>query len=325
MKSLAFTLTLCVAFALPASASEPAPVDVQIQPERSAAEQIDKLQLPENPTRAQCEAFIAELRVLVAKRDTFNGRNDTAITKLNSIPVEHIKLLVQIAENGNALKTYARYAIRRYDPESYRKIAIDGLAEDHSFMLLIAENGWYQAAKDTIVARLERTDPFTDVPMYWFQAFVEVAEPQHHELLHKMALNFNVRSATVVMNRLSLLERLEGYDFVRTAKACWANITPALGNTRSSYLKEIISPIVIRNGNIDAMAYAVEKTINPDGGMRNTDFNTKLSNINTADYLVRRHLDFRGTNQEIADWFNANRDELAFDTFTQRFVLPEDF
>ena len=313
------------------SANPQAPAQVQDPPKLTPAEQIDKLQLPENPTRAQCEAFIAELRVLVVKRGTFNFRNDTAITKLNSIPVEHISLLVQIVynrfapENFKNFGYFARHAIKRYDPESYRKIAIDGLAEDPSFMLLIAENGWYEAAKDTIITRLEKTEPFTDLPMYWFQAFVEVAEPEHHELLHRMALNFNVSSARTVTAKLSLLERLEGYDFAYTANACWAKIAPELGKTRSSYLKEIISPIVIRSGNIDAMAYAVEQTINPDGGMRNTDFNTHLSNINTPDYLIRRHLDFRGTHQEIADWFNANREKLVFDRFTQRFVIPEDF
>lgn len=311
----------------PLAQNEPAVTDVQAQPLVTPSEQIAKLQLPDNPTRGQCEAFIAELRELVSKRGKFSGPNDPAVQKLSSIPVEHIELLIQIAANqramidDRAMYLCATDALTMYKPESYRKIVVDGLAQDPRLILLIAQHGWYQAAKEGILAKLKATDPRTEnLPPIWFQVFVEVAGPEHYELLHQMTLNYRN-----LKRKLYLLGTLPGYETARTVNACWDNLTPNLKNKGYAYINRDLRPMAIANGNIDALAHAVEELTNPFQGIANAQYNSRNNSVITPEFLIRRHLDFRGTHAEISAWFSANRNELVFDTFEQRFQLPEDF
>lgn len=309
------------------AAVDPAPEERQAPPKRTPTEKLDSLELPDNPTRAQCQAFIRAIRVLINQPGSFKVLNDPAAKKLSSIPVEHIEMLVQIIANtraataDRAMYLCATDALTMYEPESLRDAVVNGLAKNPSLILLIVQHGWYQAASDVILAKLENTDPFReDLPPIWLQAFVEVAEPEHYERLHQMTLNYRK-----LARKLSLLDTLEDYDFARTVKACWDNLTPELKSKGMVYINRDLRPLAIANGNLDAMAHAVEELTNLFQGIANSQYHSRGSNIITPEFLVRRHLDFRGTHAEIVAWFNANRDELIFDTFEQRFLLPEDF
>jgi hypothetical protein len=304
----------------PEVANELAADEGQKQPDLTLEQKLAQLELPDNPTRTQCEAFVNQLRGFRIN-DVGAELSKRANQKMRSIPVEHIGVLTQLLAENGATEYSIREVLEQFDPESYRKLVVDGFAEDPSLILLIARNGWYQDVKKELTAKLE--SGFLAPPRMgpiWFQAFVEVAEPEHHELLHKRTLNYND-----LRWKLYLLDTLEGYDFARTVNALWANLTPKEREQGSYNIDYVLQPYAIRNGNIDALAYAIEKLINPYGGMTSTNYNTAVRIIITPEILVRRHLDFRGTHHEIAAWFNANRDELVFDTFTQRFQLPEDF
>ena len=290
------------------------------QIKRNAEQKLAELVLPDNPTREQCELFANQLRGY-RSNDVGAELSKRATKKMGSVPVEHIGVLTQILAENGATEYNIRLALEQFDPESYRKIVVDGFAEDPSLIFLVARNGWYQDVKEELTAKLK--SGFLAPPRMgpiWFQAFVEVAEPEHHELLHKRTLNYND-----LRWKLYLLDTLEGYDFARTVNSLWANLTPKQREQGGYNIDYVLQPYAIRNGNINALAYAVEKLINPYGGMTSTNYNTAVRIIITPEILIRRHLDFRGTHAEIAEWFNANRDKLVFDTFTQRFQLLEDF
>lgn len=311
--------------AQPEAANEPAPVEAEKQPEPTPRDRLTQLELPDNPTREQCAAFIDAIRAIVPG----NPRRESELVtkKLSTIPVKHIALLTQIVANNRALISdqnmyfCAIAAIQTYEPESYRKIAVDGLPENPGLILLIVQHGWYQSAKDPIRAKLEVTDPFTkDLPMIWFQAFVEVAEKQHYEQLHQMALNGrNLR------RKLYLLDTLQGYDFAKTVNACWDNVKQIRKDKSFRYDDYVVMSYAIRNGNIDVLATVIDKLTKPFQGIANMNYYTRGDTAPTPEFLIRRHLDFRGTNQEIVDWFNTNRDSLVFDNATKRFQLLEDF
>lgn len=301
-------------------ANERTPVEVQDPPELTPAQALAQLELPDNPTRAQCEAFVNQLRGFRSS-DVGAKLAKLATKKMGSIPAEHIGVLTQILANNGPREVNVRQALEQFDPESYRKIVLDGLSKRPNYIFLIAQHGWYQDAKEDILAKLEDTDPFReDVLPIWFQAFVEVAEPEHYERLHEMTLNYRN-----LKRKLSLLGTLEGYDLARTVNACWDNLTPELRNKGFAYINRDLRPMAIANGSIDALNHAIEELINPFQGIANSQYNSRNSSVITPEFLVRRHLQFRGTHAEIAAWFNANRDELVFDTFEQRFQLLEDF
>lgn len=319
-----------------AAVGQEAPAGDATQAQRQAAGE-----LPDNPTRAQCEAFVKEIRRQSMARDGIRA-TDPQIEKLSQLPVEHIDLLVremqfggnpsQMLTGGNQILYHANMAVGTYDPESYRKLAIEGLSKEPAFIYLIARHGWYQQAKPAILAKLKAVDPkdakFAPI---WWQAFIEVVEPEHHPLLHEIALGFYDLD-----NRLQLLETLPGYDFAKTVKACWEKAKQpdengkektavVLAFMRNGKVKvtDTLRPYAIRAGQIDAFDPLIEQ-LNPNRKLVTRIGQNLPARALSARLTLRRHLDFNGTNEEIQTWFRTHRDQLVFNPFTQRFELPED-
>ena len=51
----------------------------------------------------------------------------------------------------------------------------------------------------------------------------------------------------------------------------------------------------------------------------------RQAQILTAEHrnAVLRVVVFRGSNKEIIDWYNANKDKIVFDPSKRKFILPE--
>lgn len=305
----------------PEAADELTAVEVQAPPKLITPEQqLAQIELPDNPTREQCEAFLDDI-YRIANANGLTRLTELRAKKLATIPAQHIVLLTQIFEAKGLKEGAVLGALGRYEPKSYRQAAIDGFAEDPSLIYLIVRNGWYQDVKDELIDKLKSGYvPVRNTGPIWFQAYVEVAEPEHFELLHKRTLNYDD-----LRRKLFLLDTLEGYDFARTVNACWANLTPKLRDNGYYDIDNVLRSYAVRVGNIDALASAVQDLVDPQRGYKDVVYNTTVRTIITPELLVRRYLDFRGTHEEVQAWFKANRDDLVFDFFTQRFQLIEDF
>lgn len=290
------------------------------------------LELPENPTREQSQAFLDEMRRLTASKDRVRA-DDPEVQKLSKLPVEHIDLLLKEMRSGNRFMVYYAFrAMATHDAESYRKIALDGLSEEPDFIYLIARHGWYQDAKEDILAKLKAVDPKdAKFKPIWFQAFLEVAEPEHYPLLHEIALGFYDLG-----NRLKMLETLPGYDFAKTIDACWEKakeldkdgkeqtaVTLGFMNDGAVKVTTTLAPYALRTGKIEALDPFVDQ-INPDRPLVSRRGETLSAKALEARVTVRRYLDFKGTNEEIQTWYRTNRDRLVFNPFTQRYELPQD-
>lgn len=310
-----------------------APVAAQVEPADQAAQAQPEAAgvLPDNPTREQCEVFVNELRTYTT-RNVGAELSKLATTRMGSIPVEHIGVLTQILAENGPRESKVRDVLEQFDPESYRKVVVDGLSQDPSYIFLIALNGWYQDAKEDILAKFKAVDPkVAAFDPIWFQAFLEVIEPEHYPLVHEMVL-----SLYDLGNRLQLLETLPDYDFAKTVNACWENakqpdengkertaIVLAFMRDRPVKVTDTLRPYAIRTGQIDAFDPLIEQ-LNPDRGLVSRRGETLTKTALNARLTLRRHLDFNGTNEEIQAWFRTHRDQLVFNPFTQRFELPED-
>lgn len=317
--------------AQPEAANEPAPAEAEKPLGVRLSDESVPFELPDNASREQSERFIQAIRDISGEA-RFSER-DPQIQRLSTVPVEHMDLLLRESQSGNnRMAYYARWAISSHEPESYREMAVNGLSEEPDFIYVIARNGWYQDAKEPILAKLKAVDPkkarFKPI---WFQAFVEVVEPEHYPLLHEIILGFYDLD-----NRLQLLQTLPGYDFKKTIDACWEKAKQpdengkeqvatvlAFMSDRPQKVTTTLRPYAIRAGHVDALDPIINQ-LNPKRGLVSRRGEILTSTADYARLTVRRHLAFNGTNQEIQTWFRTHRDQLVFNPLTQRFELPED-
>ncbi len=298
-------IALCAVMPAFAQTSEEA------QRERAAIEQaIDAVTLPDKPTREQCEKYLAQLRELSAQR-CWDTSNYGEVTKLKAVPIEHLDLLATEIINESQLGYYANYLLSQIDPETYRESVIAHLQQRPNNIWFVAQNGWFKLAKGTILERLNDADAKTSPA--WFQAFTEVAQPEHYRKLHEIAIE-----SPHIATFIALLETLPDYDLSQTIRVAWENMKQESGSFANLPREASIafSFYAAQTGEIEALAMLIDQL---DG------IETTRNGIDNDRLRVNRCIDFRGSNKEILVWFASNRDKLLFDHHRKRFVVPDQF
>jgi len=311
-------IALCLLVAMPAAGQADEAAQAEAKKEKAEARQLDEITLPDEPTRADCEAFIQQLREHVKDRNSFSSAHPE-VDKLLKVPSEHIDLLLKEMGEQSKLKYYCRYALSKIGPETYKDAVIEKLAERPHNILPIIMHGWYEQAKPAILARLKSADPATaQTKAGWFQAYVEVAEPEHYPKLHQLALR-----AEDVGQLIPLLQTLPDYDLNNTINAAWRKLTKQIENTRNTWQlrrqRQVLAPHAAAIGNVDALGVLIEEI--DDTPSHRID----LDQINTERLNAMRYIDFRGSNKQIKQWYADHRDKLVFDRFRKKFTLPEEF
>jgi hypothetical protein len=328
MKSFVFTLTICLACALPASASEPADQTSVL------LAKLNQLVLPDNPTPEQSEAYVnAHAQILTAdgRRNPYAERLLKEIDlekRFDAIPNRDIHLLFEQAIDYNEIQVPVARVIEKRDPKQYKDIVIAGLDEHPNNIIAIQQHGWYQDAKEPILRKLENS---VEMPLLaWWQAFIEVAEPKHYAKLRQLLL-----TTLFIENYLPLLEMLPDYNTLDRTRANIEAITQTIERVNAGenfffvdrlrlrpYRREQMA-VAAKAGDLEMLGRIIDELDNPDDKRRFWFYST--NRIDTWRNDVTSVIDFKGSNKEIRAWYEANRDKLVFDNFTKRFVVLEDF
>lgn len=275
--------------------------------EQAAAKSLDDITLAKNPTREQCVAYLDALRKACEGRRSFSS-NDPATKKLKQIPEEHFDLLLAEISSRTPLHFYANYAVREIDPETVRKRFVASIDENPNNIGVIVMYGWTEDIRPAIIRHLNSANG--TVSPAWFQAAVEIDEPSLYPKLHDITIQSRHANQFI-----SMLEMLPHYDFVHTINTCWKRAREGkLSVNRSAFSAKAAS-----YGNVDALGALINQ-LRLSGG-----FVSHSSSHNARRANVLKFIDYRGSNQEIQQWYKANKNKLVFDHLTKRFVLPEDF
>lgn len=295
------------------AAAQKAAEEKKKQQELNEKQRLAKIVLPDNPTREQCEAYIAKLRKHTEGRNSFSSGDDE-VDKLKAIPAEHVDLILNEMTGNSGLRFYSRYAIKDIDVEEHKDKIVARLDQQPNNILFIVHYGWFQAAEPAILSRLENADPTTEIEPAWFQAFVEVAEPKHHKKLHEIAVN-----AKQIDDFVPLLETLPDYDLNHTVNAAWNTIDKHSRDYYARRKRETLAPYAARFGEVEALGILIEQLQNAP------DYNMRLDRVNQERLNIARLIDFRGSDKEIEAWYEQNKDKLVFDNFRKKFVVQEGF
>lgn len=274
---------------------------------KDALKALDDIKLPKNPTRKQCEEFVAELRKACEGRRSFSS-SDPATKKLKELPADHFDLLVTEMANRTSLRYYANYAMRDIDPEKLRERFVSTLDDNPNNIGVIVMQGWCEDVRPAIVKYMQTADG--SISPAWFQAAVELDEPSLYPKLHEVTTQSRYAGQFI-----SMLEMLPDYDLAHTIDACWRRAKE--GKLSVSY--STFAAKAAAYGNVDALGSLVDQLRSSSSYMsHSSSYNVRRTN-------VLRLIDYRGSNTDIQSWYKTNKDKLVFDQLRKRFVMPEDF
>ncbi|MGB0767645.1 MAG: hypothetical protein ACPGYV_08025 [Phycisphaeraceae bacterium] len=284
----------------------------QIQKERAEATgnkttPIDEIVLPKNPTREQAEAYVEALRQASHGRRSFST-NDPIVKKLLDLPKAHYDLIIAESTGRSSLRALAIYALRQIDPETIRKHFVSTLDENPNGIGVIVMHGWCEDVRPQIVEYVRSAD--SSMGIAWFQAAVELVEPELYPKLHEIAID-----SRYAMQFINMLKTLPDYDVQHTINACWERA--AAGKLAVS--TSTLAPAAAKLGNVDALGVLIAQIQHRASYMATT------STYNVRRVQVLGLIEERGSNKELDQWYKANKDRLVFDGLSGRFVVAEDF
>lgn len=272
---------------------------------QEAKNNIKNIKLPENPTREQSEAYLAELREAAKNVNSYSS-SDPLVGKLKEIPAEHFDLLIGEIHNRTKLRYFCNYAMRDIDTEVLRDRFVASVDNSEHGIAVIVMHGWVEDVRESVIRRMETADG--SLSPSWFQAAVELDEPSLYPKLHEVTINSRYASQFI-----NMLKALPDYDLTHTVNVCWKRSR----QNKLSISSSTISNLATEHGNVEALGYLI-------GQLRySSSYMSSSSSYNSRRVNVLRYIDFRGSNKEINDWYNANKENLVFDHYRKRFVLPE--
>ena len=273
--------------------------------EQQQQDQIEKITLPQDPTRKQCEDFVAELREAAKNKRSYSS-NDPIVDKLKSLPEEHVDLLMLEISNRTTLRYFANYAMRGMSPEKMRDRIVSTLKDNPNNIGIIVMNGWTMDVRDEILRQVQSAD--ANLSPAWFQAAVEVADPRLYPKLHEITTGSRYASQF-----LMILRALPDYDLAHTVNVCWNRA----GDEKLPVSQQSFALLAAEMGNVDALGMLITQ-LSTSNSYYAVTTSPNISRVN-----VLRFIDFRGSNEEMKQWFTDNRDQLVFDHLQKRFVFAE--
>ncbi len=290
--------------------------------------EVQKAFLPPSPTRQECEAYLDQLRSAVENRRRISSSH-LCVEKLKAVPKEHLDLLIDERSENTRLGSYVRYVIDEEDHAAVRKRITETLDRYPHNIHLVVTHGWCQDIKEHLKHLvLEGEMPEDPQTAKWFfQAAVELADPALYKRMHEITVQ-----SPQWEHHLLLLRSLPDYDLNHTLNVCLRpkGDEPMQPHpieidfmdlhhrvNRIGELNEQTVLLAAESGHIDSLAALI-------GAIQDTERNILSMRWNAAHPRMRalRYIRFRGSNQEIKDWFDTHRDDLVFDNLTKQYVLP---
>lgn len=278
------------------------------QTKQDAIKALNDIKLPENPTREQCQAYINEIRSLCEVPNSFTS-SDPVTNKLKEIPSEHFDLLLKEIANRSALNYQSSYAMSGFDAEKLRERFVKTFDDNPNNVGIIVMHGWCEDVRPSIIKYVQTADD--TISLAWFQAAVEVVEPSLYPKLHEITTQ-----SRFAIQFINLLETLPDYDIANTIDVCWRLAREGeLAISSASF-----APKAAEYGNVEALGVMIDQMSSSISIVNNSSTMQRLN--------VLRFIEFRGTKQEIQQWYKTNKtnkNKLIFDQVLKRFIVPEDF
>ena len=259
------------------------------------------IQFPQEPTEETLRQYIDEI-LLASRGQNSSSSEDPQVGMLCKVGSEHLDLLLDSMGSTQGIPdSYLVQAISRLAREEHKTMILDALPLHHGLIDAVTQRGWASDARDILLDELESNPPY--LPVQWLRAVAELNDPTTYPLLTSYFINGNNRYWTY-----EAIRNLPIPDMASCVSQAWERSKFA-----DEYESKSMARIAAEYGQMDALDDLI--------AMLNEEDEYNRHNAMESRTTLLRLLDFRGANDELVQWYNANKGRLVFDPARKKYVV----
>lgn len=287
----------------------------QFQRKAPDTEALAKIDLPENPTRAQVNKYVQDILAASAVQN-MSSPTDPQHEMLMKIGSQNLDVLVdQLGMKASVAtpftvpvrgygQNYLLPAIERLATADHKSLIIEELPNHPELMPLVEKFGWQNDARDAILKML--AEGSTSVPYPMIPIIARMKDPKTYPaLLEQLAIS---DQPAMIYAQIKDLPGIELDEAVRRA---WSRLQG--GGLSTNHAAQSFAPIALAHGEKDALGLYIDILDVTDSVELHRRGFPFIDRTIPPRRLVLKHIDFHGTNEQITEWYEKNYHDLKFD------------
>ncbi len=262
-------------------------------------EALAAITLPDQPTVEQVREYVESI-IEVSRGQRRSSRSDPQIGMLTRVGPEHLNILLEFQRRDPSRSYYLQQTINRLAGPEHKQMILDALQEDSWLIEAVITNGWIEEARPTLLEGLSTLPGH--LPTEWIKAVAAFKNPETYEDLKRYFI-YSGSNSTIY----DMLKDLPGIDLTDAVEKAWRR-----AKYSHRFSSQAMLPIALEFGHPDALEMMVAE-LDGSSDMRLWDPRDLLLKFTAAS----------GSNEEIRQWYEANKDRIAFDPGQHRFVIEE--
>jgi len=249
------------------------------------AAELDKISLPENPTKEDVRAYIRAIDQ-ASKGSCRRGSNDRQVAMYQAIGPEHLDLLFEEIPHSY----YLKFAVPALIEDSHKPWVIENLSTYPWLVNVVWKNGWSEDARPELIQGLKKYSE--DLPAEWIKAVASFEDPKTYDSLMDCFVNQGNRAQTY-----KVIRKLDGIQLENAVARAWKR-----AKYEQEYETNTMIPIAIAYGHQDALRLGIVDILGGDSDRHRQEVRK----------AVKKHTGIDGSDEELVAWFAENGDHLTF-------------
>lgn len=264
-------------------------------------EHLAKIQLPENPTKAQVKKYIRDIIGASRGQNTWSDR-DPQIGMLTKVGPENLPVLLEFLNSSGSMNNYHLVrAIVHLSNEQSASLILDALPIHHELIKVVVRHGWEDQARKILLDEVKNTDEY--LPSEWLVALANLNDPDTYPFLREYFVSGPNKRTTY-----KAIKHLPIDDMTEAVARAWK-----MSQYGGPYDRNAMAVVAIEYGHEDALAVLIDILLSARGPSSFASRETRPA--------ILKHVEFRGSNEELVRWFEQNRKHIHFDKEAKKFVV----
>lgn len=268
---------------------------------KTSAEQLRQIHLAPNATAAAVKQYVHEICAASRGQNSFSD-DDPQIRMLAKVGSTNVQHLIDCVEGQPFGSFHLEAAIALLADDQNKSLILKALPEHKGLVKVIARRGWESDAKETLLTEL-RESRGAYLPSEWITAVAALQDPASYALLRDYFIHGSNKAWTY-----NAIKDLPIPDLPKAVEEAWIR-----SRKDRSYEKPYMARIAMTYGHKDALEYMLSTLADGTGDHDGRDCESRSS--------VLKVIDFYGSDTELNDWFNKNREKITFDPSIKKFVI----
>ena len=260
-------------------------------------EELDKISLPENPSKDQTKEYIRKICVASAKQNTYSD-SDPQVFMLSKIGNNNLELLLNTNLNHQG-DFYIVPTVIQLVEEKDKELIIKHLPYKKDLVKVITQKSWEKDAKTILYNELRQIPHY--LPTEWIKAIANMQESCVYEDLKQYLILGSNKKWTYEAIKL-----LPGIELDDTVVQAWENAK------REQWSRSSFAPIALAHGQADVLAVIIDS------------LDSSPNDHNAVRHPRKHILQYTyatGSNNEIRSWYDENKNKLFFDTENRKYIV----